>query len=165
MPRLLLLLFVCACFGVTPLFGQEGKYSRVKIYTDGAGLGKLAEMGVSIDHGEAKKDVYFISDFSYNDLQIIRQSGMKHEVLIDDVSRFYAEQNLPENLRKETVKRAPCNNAFIKKPSHFRLGTYAGFFTYEDMLSILDSMHLLYPHLISKRVPIDSTKTWEGRPV
>ena len=40
------------------------KYSRVKIYTDANGLKQLAELGVAVDHGECKKNTFFISDFS-----------------------------------------------------------------------------------------------------
>jgi hypothetical protein len=142
---------------------QNLKYSRVKIFTNEAGLQKLSDLGVTIDHGDVKKGVYFISDFSSIDVSIIRQSGMPYEIQIDDVSKFYAEQNQTNSL--ESALPTACDKSFVKSPSHFHLGTYAGFFKYEEMLAILDSMQLLYPQLISKRAPIDNTTTWENRPV
>ncbi|MFT5801212.1 MAG: carboxypeptidase T, partial [Nonlabens sp.] len=45
------------------------------------------------------------------------------------------------------------------------LGSMAGFFTYEEMLMHLDSMHTKYPNLISERAAIGSTMTHEGRPI
>lgn len=150
------MLFVCS-------YSQTDSYSRVKILTDEAGLRKLSELGVTIDHGEVKKGVYFISDFSSGDIRLMQESGTPYEILIDDVGKFYAEQN-QMNMPEQALPAA-CDNSFVKSPSHFRLGSYAGFFTYEDMLSILDSMQLLYPQLISKRAPLDNTTTWENRPV
>ncbi len=145
-------------------YAQTSKYSKVKIYTDEEGLRKLAEQGVAFDHGEAKKGVYFISDFSAEEVKIIRESGNKYDILIDDVGKFYAEQNNLPNLAESSVA-TPCDKSFTKTPSHFHLGDYAGFFSYDQLLVILDSMQLLYPKLITKRAPIDNTTTWEGRPI
>lgn len=50
-------------------------------------------------------------------------------------------------------------------PSHFHLGSYAGFFTYAEMQQIVDSMQLLYPGLISVKQPIGTYQTIEGRPI
>ncbi len=143
-------------------FSQQLKYSKVKIHTDGLGLQKLAEKGVSIDHGETKQGVYFISDFSETDVHVISKSGYPYEILIDDVSKYYATQNeLPENLLPYSGT-LPCKPGAAKIPSHFHLGKYAGFFGYNEMLSILDSMQLLYPDLISKKEPIDPAMTTSG---
>lgn len=143
---------------------SQNKYSRVKILTNEEGLGKLAELGVALDHGEAKKGVYFISDFSEKEVTIIRDSGTPYEILIDDVSKFYAEQNDLPNA-PESALPTSCDKSYVKSPSHFHLGNYAGFFSYEQLLEILDSMQLLYPQLITKRAPIDNTTTWENRPL
>ena len=143
-------------------FSQQLKYSKVKIYTDGIGLQKLAEKGVSIDHGESKQGVYFISDFSETDVDIISKSDYPFEILIDDVSNYYATQNeLPEN-RVAYSGALPCKPGATKIPTHFHLGKYAGFFGYNEMLAILDSMQLLYPDLISKKEPIDPAMTTSG---
>lgn len=157
-------IFLLFCLFSVAGYSQPPKYSKVKIFTNEEGLAKLAERGVAFDHGEAKKGVYFISDFSATEVTIIRESGYKFEILIDDVSKFYAEQNDNVILNK-TEASAPtfCDKSFTKSPSHFHLGDYAGFFSYDQLLVILDSMQLLYPQLISKREPIDNTKTWQGR--
>jgi carboxypeptidase T len=157
-------LFLLFCMLSIASYGQVSKYSKVKIYTDGEGLRKLAELGVAFDHGEAKKDVYFISDFSAAEVKIIHNSGTKYEILIDDVSKYYAEQN---NVLSNVESSMPtaCDKSFVKTPAHFHLGDYAGFFSYDQLLVILDSMQLLYPKLISKRAPIDNTTTWENRPI
>lgn len=163
-PLFILILIVFYFFSVTPSFGQQLKYSKVKIHTDANGLKKLAEKGVSIDHGESKQHVYFISDFSETEIKIIQQNGYSYEILIDDVSKYYATQNDSPDNQPEYIGTLPCKPT-VKVPSHFHLGSYAGFFEYTEMLEILDSMQLLYPTLISKKAAIDSTKTSGGRPL
>lgn len=142
-------------------------YSRAKIYLDGHGrtLRDLAATGVAVDHGEYKKDSYFISDFSEWELNQAKQKGYKVETLIEDVSRYYAEQNNKKTAAKATTA-ADCNiGPLPETPSHFHLGNYGGYFTYTELLSILDSMRLLYPALISAYQPIDTFHTIEGRPI
>ncbi len=147
-------------------FSQNNSYSRIKINTNEKGLQKLSKLGVAVDHGEVKKGIYFISDFSSHEIKIIRDSGIPFEILIDDVSTFYSKQNddvSPQQNQSSSINI--CNNAVIKPSSHFHLGSYAGFFTYNELLATLDSMQLLYPNLISKKAAIDTTTTWQGRPL
>ena len=133
--------------------------------TNEEGLGRLAELGVALDHGEAKKGVYFTSDFSEKEVKIIHDSGIPYEIVIDDVSTFYAKQNEQDFNTKEAALPTICDKSYVKSPSHFHLGSYAGFFSYDELLTILDSMQLLYPKLITKKAPLDNTTTWENRPV
>ena len=48
------------------------------------------------------------------------------------------------------------------RPAHFRLGSAAGAYTLEEYTSILDSMELLYPELISSR---EIGRSVQGRPI
>lgn len=147
------------------------KYSKVKIYTDNEGLRTLAEMGVAVDHGHLRKNTFFISDFSEFEIELIQQSGFRHEILIDDVSRFYAEQNtsnIKNNLEKEGgicsgTQQNPIDN--IISPSNFELGSMGGYYTYAEFLDDLDAMATAYPGLISAKAPISTFQTFEGRPV
>src|SRR3972149_4502605 len=86
-------LILSACF----CFSQETKYSRVKIYTGKDGLTELARLGIAVDHGEIKKGVFFISDFSAEEIELIKSNGFKYEILIDDVVKHYQKQNEPSN--------------------------------------------------------------------
>ena len=72
---------------------QTEKFSRVKIYTNAAGLNQLAELGVCVDHGENKPGYWYCSDFSESEIEIIRTHGFSYEIIIPDVSDFYVQQN------------------------------------------------------------------------
>ena len=50
-------------------------------------------------------------------------------------------------------------------PENYENGSIAGFFTYQEMLDELDSMHAKYPHLITAKTPIDNHLSIEGRPI
>ena len=49
---------------------------------------KLSNSGVCIDHGLHKKNHFFISDFSGDDLQKIASLGLTYDILINDVVNF-----------------------------------------------------------------------------
>jgi carboxypeptidase T len=50
-------------------------------------------------------------------------------------------------------------------PQHFRLGSMGGFLTLSEINAQLDSMHLLYPSLITQKQNIDTFHSIEGRPM
>ena len=62
----LFLLTLCL-LTLSAAYAQQ-KYSRVKIFTDSKGLQTLSELGVAVDHGTSKKDIFFISDFSESEI-------------------------------------------------------------------------------------------------
>jgi hypothetical protein len=140
------------------------KHSRARISLDQLhDIDGLSKLGLAVDHGQHKVNTFFISDFSLSELLQARNAGYKVDILIDDVSRHYREQN---SKKAEKTTAVSCNNSpAITVPSHFHLGTYAGFFTYTEMLTILDSMRLLYPTLISAKQPVGTFLTTEGRPI
>ena len=69
-------------------------YHKAKIfYGSSIGLTQLASQGIPLDHVKHKKGIYIESDFSENDLGVAKMLGMKVEIVINDVSKFYVEQN------------------------------------------------------------------------
>lgn len=151
-------------------FSYSQQYSRVKIFTDAAGLGRLAELGLPVDHGTYKLNTFFISDFSTDDIQKMEENGFTYEILIDDVKKYYVHQNLsPES---ETVKNASCSGSgggagdFVPEvPTNFNYGTMGGYLKYQEMLDELDAMAAQYPSLITVRAPISTFLTVENRPI
>jgi carboxypeptidase T len=146
-------------------------YSKIKLFTDAKGLQQLAELGVGIDHGQRKGDVWFISDFSAEDIQRIAQAGFSYEVLVDDVSKWYVERN-QQALEQAGIKGgdlcAPAltdPTAHMGIPEHFELGSMGGYFTYEEFLAELDEMSVEYPNLITAKQGIHTYQTHDGRPV
>jgi len=153
-------------FTSTFLFSQD--YSRAKIYVDQNGLKTLSDIGIAVDHGSHKLGYFFVSDFSKEELLRIKNSGFKIDILIDDVQKYYVEQNEdPESPTKNEICAPTLGNSGFNPvtPSNFQLGTMGGFYKYQEMLANLDLMQQLYPNLISIKSPIDTLQTIENRPI
>ena len=161
-------IFTFAIFHLPSAMAQQSEYSRVKIYADAKGLAELAQAGVCIDHGDFKRNVYFTSDFSAQEINIIKKKGYKYDILIPDVQQFYKDQNDPSSNKYVPVPKPlthGCNGAKVyPTPSNFSLGSMGGYFTYAEIQSKLDSMAILFPNLVKAKAPLDSLSN-EGRPV
>ena len=164
MKKLILLLFISVAN-----FSIAQQYSRVKIFTDGTGLQKLAELGLPVDHGNYKLNTFFISDFSDADIAIMEENGFEYEILIGDVQKYYVEQN--HNAAPSIEKNATCSGTSGSTvfspatPSNFNLGTMGGYLKYQEMLDELDAMAAQYPNLITLKAPISTFITIENRPI
>jgi carboxypeptidase T len=161
MKRLFLLLsfFFCAT-----LFSQTEKYHRVKIETGKDGLNLLAARGVSIDHGESKIGQSFIGEFSESDVDLIKKCGLPYTILISDMASYYQNRNL-ENAKAASASGNCKGCPTYLTPANFTLGSMGGFYTYPELMNILDSMIAKYPNIISVKQVIDTAHTFEGRQI
>ena len=141
----------------------QAQYSRVKLFANRDDLANLASRGLGIDHGVFKAGVYVICELSEAELAIVNASGIKYEVMIPDVTKFYAERNEPELTRLDEIKNAKYElGRDWPVPEGFELGTCGGFLTIDQFLATLDSMAAQYPDLISARQPLNY-QTHNGR--
>lgn len=155
-------------FGLQGLFAQE-KYSKLKIHLENNSVVDLINLGIDADHGIYAEGKYFTSDFSASDRVILDQASIPYEVLVDDViAQFYEDNAHPNNIVKSGEKSISCysNAPLPVVPNHWHLGTMGGYFTYNEMLQMLDSMAAEYPTLITSRTPLSNVlTTYEGRTV
>ncbi len=160
-----LFLLIAITLFFNPAYAQKPQhYSRAKIHLDAEthNMKRLSSLGLSVDHGEYKKNTFFISDFSDYELAKARKAGFTVDIIIDDVAKHYQDQNKKKAQKTTTTG---CTNPTVPVPSHFHLGSYGGYFTYTELLAIVDSMHLLYPSIIGPKQQIDTFHTIQGRPI
>ncbi|MBK8700715.1 MAG: immune inhibitor A [Saprospiraceae bacterium] len=145
---------------------QSGLYHRAKIDLKDKNPLLLFKAGVALDHGKFAPGRYFESDFSQEEINLISNMGFDVRIIIHDVETYYAQPNRPSELtsylnaqRTNSCSQDPTD---IKTPVNYFEGSMAGYFTYDEMLLILDWMHTLYPNLISKLDTIDGYTTHEG---
>ena len=159
-------LLLAALSVVEASVSQTQKFSRIKIFTDGKGLKELSASGVCIDHGDYKKNTFFVSDFSEIEIGIIKAKGFKYETQIEDVQQFYKDQNNPSSAHYVPALQSMthgCNSTInFPTPSNFTLGTMGGFFTYNEIIAHLNNMATLFPNLVKAKTQLDSL-TIEGR--
>jgi hypothetical protein len=163
MKRLILLTVILTLS--TQIYAQQ-QYSKIRIYGTSSDFKFLAEQGVGIDHGTYKNNTYFQSDFSQTDIATIRSFGYEVDVLIEDVTKYYQDQNLKtKNSEKAIGCEGSSSNEEIETPTNFQLGTMGGYYKYQEFLDELDAMASQYPNLITVKAPISDTLTIEGRPL
>jgi len=153
-------LFVCVLFVVN---AQVLKYHKVQITGDDQLARRLLQLGVTIDHAEIHGNK-IVTEISETEVNILRENKISHTILISDVSKFYEERNKAGATERTAMPSPVCNAQNIAKPANFHLGSMGGFFTWNEMKQILDSMALLYPNLISVKQPL-STQSIEGRDI
>lgn len=161
---------ICFCIqSITLLFAQQEKFSRVKIYANNAELSQIAAAGVCVDHGEHKPGFWLITEISQHEMQTISQLGIRMDTLVEDVGKLYREQNslTQKNGFLPVINAAGCNDncSSWPPPQNFNLGSFAGFFTLQEVMDNLDSMAAKYPTIISSRQSIGNGTTVEGRTI
>ncbi|MCB9257264.1 MAG: immune inhibitor A [Chitinophagales bacterium] len=159
----LFILLVSANFS---LFAQHNlQYSKVKIWLENKSLSELHALGLPTDHGSYKKDTWFITELSSEEINVIANEGFPVEILIEDVQAFYLERNLEP--ASKASKSIACSSTDFDIPTvqNYSNGSMGGFFTYQEILNNLDSMQAKYPNLISARAPIGSFTSIENRPI
>jgi hypothetical protein len=144
-------------------------YHRARIYYDGPkGILLLANQGLAVDHGKHKFGVYIESDFSENEIQKAKMLGMKVEIQIEDVKKFYVEQNKGIDKSTPAEKNSSCSGSSSVSypvPANYNHGSMGGFLTLTELYQELDDMAALYPNLISIKAPVSTFLTHENRPL
>jgi hypothetical protein len=147
---------------VWTITAQE-QYSRVKLFANRDELASLATKGLIIDNGVFKAGEYIICELSQQELSVAEASGISYEVMIEDVSTYYADRNAPFMNDLDGLKRATYTlSRDWPVPEGFELGPVGGFLTIDQCLEHLDSMAAQYPDLVSPRYAM-SEETHNGR--
>jgi hypothetical protein len=171
MKRLFLFcLFLLSC---SFLFSQAGrvKYSEVKIIADRPGLVKLAKLGIAADEGYFQKGQYLQTVLSSGELKKVIDAGFRVELIREDYTKYIEERNkgLKDQIREINrdkslrYKSTEVNNYPV--PQGFELGSMGGYYTLQEVLNELDSMHMKYPDLISVKQQAGGQTSIEGRPL
>lgn len=146
-------------------FAQEGKYLRVKIQLKNGGFSRLANAGIPTDAGIINsKDGYYQAEISEDDYYKVKMLGLETEVLVEDLSVWYAARSKGANpeVLKQQAMRAPSD---YPVPNDFELGSCGGFSTIEECYAHLDHMADLYPDLITIKQAVSTTTTILGEPL
>jgi len=146
-------------------FSQD--YSKVKIYANDLEIVNLSNLGLPVDHGSRKENTFLITDFSAEQIQVLKDNNVQFDILIEDVKKFYRERAINEVVNKNVACATTGGQGQIVPPVNFDTdpNSYAGMYKYQEMLNELDAMVAQYPTLISAKAPISTFQTWEGRPI
>ncbi len=161
--RLLFISFVLVF--TTNAFSQSAElYYRVSIPNNKVQLIKARQLGIELEHGFKAEKNTFVFEVSQHELDVLKANNLPITILIKDLSAYYVNRNKQQNI---TIRNySDClPDMPIDTPKHFHLGSMGGFYTYDEYLTVLDSMHILYPNLISTSKPINNYLTYDGNPL
>ncbi|MEE9165840.1 MAG: M14 family zinc carboxypeptidase [Candidatus Neomarinimicrobiota bacterium] len=141
------ILAVFICFAMTGASGQE-IYQQVRVYySDMSDLQLIHEAGIPLDHVRVKKGVFVDVVATRTQVAKLRELGMRLEILEENLTRFYKKRFQPTQ----------------KFHGGFELGSMGGNYTYDEMTAELDSLHVMYPTLVSEKTSIGLSL--EGRDI
>jgi hypothetical protein len=104
---------------------------------------------------------------SSEELKKIMAAGFKLSVLVDDMQADFLKRNAVDKAQKpqDLSNLSPsCDNlGNWHTPKNWKYGTMGGHLNYDEALAQLDSMHKLYPQLITAKSAIGLFQTAGGR--
>lgn len=157
-----IILAVIVLFSLNAINAQTLKYHKVLMQGDETLAKRLLQLGITIDHSDVQEDG-IAAEISDYELQTLKANSVKHKILIYDLAKFYEARNKAD-VSGRAMASGVCNAPNIAKPTYFHLGSMGGYFTWNEMKQILDSMVLLYPNLITVKQPL-SPQSIEGRDI
>jgi hypothetical protein len=121
---------------------------RVKVFINSQqDIQRLSDYGITVDEYFGNKKTEIILEMNYDEFIKLKSTGFRYEVLIDNLKEYY--DNQPPMTSAEIQ-----NNKDIMKSdgiTGYTLGTMGGFHKYTEIISVLDSLRLLFPTLISAK--------------
>lgn len=154
MKKILLSLLFLAIL-VPTLYSQES-WQKVKIYSDDlrSDIAMLRKIDVIIDEGFAGKDNSISVFLTASDVEKLRTTGIRFEIVIEDWDAYY--KNLPVLSPEEqlAVRQQSKQNYGVEGLTY---GTMGGYYTYAEINAQLDSMRARFPNLITQKVSIGTT--------
>ncbi len=141
---------------------NDGKFSQVRIFvTNEQDESKMVNAGLLIDHAIRKPGQYLDAWLSAAEMQMLQNSGVPFQVLIDDWDAYYNSINIP--MTQEEMDGAMRESKERFDVSHSIYGTMGGHLKWAEAIAKIDSMRLQYPTLISQKFSIGTT--YESRPI
>ncbi len=154
----LLIVFVLINILVSSIIAQSQKYAKVRINISGlSDFQRLLNSGVDVDCQLDRKNLDRPEIWvSYDEINELRKAGLSFQIIIPDWESYYSQQKL-QDYDNEQYYREKYNI------QGFQYGSMGGFYTLNEVIAELDTMKMLYPNLITERVPIGYSI--ENRPI
>lgn len=138
---------------------SQEKYSQVKIYapTDRNQFSSLMGL-LEVDHFNYDKDGAVIVEIGEHELQTLRSTTYRYEIVIDDLVKhldssnreYYRIMNDP-NARVAYEQPGGLLNDIIPTPSAFEVKpTFGGYYSFAEMEAAMDALVAAYPGIASK---------------
>jgi hypothetical protein len=127
---------------------EPEQYTLLKFHIDTKEqIKELSDLGISLDSGPMRDNSLEVI-VNHKELDELRKTSLKYEVRIDDWAKYYQE-NIKKSPAELQALQSKMNEQYTVEG--FELGSMGGYYTYDQIVSELDSMHHLYPDLVSEK--------------
>lgn len=131
------------------------EFSQIRVYFNQEfSFDKFQSFGIDFEGARIKKNTWCEVVVDDNELNQIKQSGCKYEIIIPDMVKDF--------LRKSDQYKKH-DNPKILTPEKFFLGTFGGYYTLNEIYSKLDSLTVYYPDFPFTKIKIG--KSIEGKSI
>lgn len=159
-PHASLLLLALVAFASSAALAQSSavlvRHSRIVAHPESARDIELLQ-SLDVDHMHGGPDGVTLV-VSHDDLEHLRREGLRVDVVIAELERYYEERSL-RDLIEGSVKSEPT----LHRLRNFVLGSIGGYYSATELEAQLGRMAELYPALVGAPERIGTTH--EGRPI
>ncbi|MCW8805276.1 MAG: M14 family zinc carboxypeptidase [Ignavibacteriaceae bacterium] len=141
------------------VFPQNVKQIKLFI-NDNLDQQKANSLSIDLEHSIIEKEGGLILFADETEFQVISNSGLNYEILIDDWKAYYKSLPVPSEMEKEIIKMESQIDFGV---TGFDFGSMGGYYTLAEIEANLDEMFSLYPNLITQKFSIGTSV--EGRTI
>jgi len=139
----------------------QEKYSLVRVLAVNENdFRRMAEAGLLIDHAVRKPGQYLDAWLSASEIELLRNSGVPYQILIDDWQKYYDSQ---PKMTEGEIQRALQEAYERDNITHSIYGSMGGYLKFNEVVAKMDSMRLEYPNFISQKFSLGNS--YENRPI
>jgi len=115
----------------------------------------MLELGLPMDDSQMIKGEGLEIPLEEADIALLQKNGISHRIIQRDLEAYYA------HTCRQNVLQIPAHRP--GDPVHMKYGSMGGFYNFNEIVVDLDSMHLLFPNLITEKDSIGTGH--EGNPI
>lgn len=136
------------------------KYLKVKVQINSPeDLIRLQQNNISADEYRGNIKTGIILVISNYEFENLKKTGLRYEVLVDDIDEYYRNRKQPEQSDFRKSKEIMSSDNIFS----YTLGSMGGFHTFAEVVKILDTLRYFYPNLVSTKINLGSSQ--EGRTI
>ena len=129
------------------LFAKAEIFSSIRIWYPSPSIIKtIQDSGIALDHSFRRSDVYLDLAVSEQEKLILEDLDLLFEVLIDDLTSYYKDRNVP-----------------VSNERNFPLGSMLGNYTWSELNQRHEELKSMYPEIISEKIILG--QSFEGNDI
>ncbi|MGB5287994.1 MAG: M14 family zinc carboxypeptidase, partial [Ignavibacteriaceae bacterium] len=133
----------------------------IKLFLDNEmDMQKAYSLSLDLEHSVMDKEGGRILFVDESEFQVILNSGLNYQILIDDWKAYYNSLPIPSLAEKEFIKMKSEKDFGV---TGFDFGSMGGYYTLAEIEADLDEMFQLYPNLITQKFSVGTSV--EGRTI